>query len=67
MGSASRRLMGCPRPLREKIWQNLNARKIEWTRVVRDEIAPAQVVEECRKIVAGATWGRVLVNLKKGF
>lgn len=56
----------CPRPLREKIWQSINSQKIDWSQALRAEITPAQVPDECRKMVAGSTWGRVIVDLQKG-
>jgi putative YhdH/YhfP family quinone oxidoreductase len=55
----------CPRPSREKIWRSLNECKIDWSKAVRDEIAPAQVPAECQRIADGQAWGRVVVDMEK--
>jgi len=56
----------CPRPLREEIWKMLSLQKIDWSTALRKEISANDVIDECKSMILGKTWGRVIVNMQKG-
>ncbi len=55
----------CPRPLREKVWENIAQTSAPWTLVKTAELGRSQVVDYCQKMIRGETAGRCLVDLQK--
>ncbi len=55
----------CPRPLREKIWQNIAAMNASWDVVKTADLGREQVLDYCQKMIDGKTTGRCLVHLQK--
>lgn len=55
----------CPRPLREKVWDNINTLGCEWRAVKTVDLGRSQVVDHCQKMLRGETFGRSLVHMQK--
>jgi acrylyl-CoA reductase (NADPH) len=55
----------CPRPLREKVWQQISQTSADWSSVKMAEIGRLQVFDYCERMIRGETLGRCLVHMQK--
>ncbi|MBY0316867.1 MAG: YhdH/YhfP family quinone oxidoreductase [Bdellovibrionales bacterium] len=53
----------CPRPLREKIWQELNDASVDWSKALTQTLTPEEVLPYAESMIAGKTHGRAIVDM----
>ena len=53
----------CPRPLRERIWQELNDASVDWTKALSRTLTPDEVIPYAQSMIAGTTYGRAIVDM----
>ncbi|MCC6137475.1 MAG: acryloyl-CoA reductase [Bdellovibrionaceae bacterium] len=53
----------CPRPLREKIWSEINALSCDWKMGLQNTLSKEEIIPFANKMISGKTIGRTIVDV----
>ncbi len=57
----------CPRPLRETVWNEINAMGVDWNKCLKATLHPKDITSYCQSMMEGKTSGRAIVDMQGAF